>query len=202
MSQPRHLILRLAAACIVLSAPHAFAQERLYLYGTAGGCLVQLDQPLKAEESLRWEGQCAEEFAEGEGTLSVLAGTAVVRSTSGAMVRGRLPGTAPAPLPATPAQAGPVLVDFALASASLDDQARQILTEAGARIKDESVVYKVLGHADASGTPKSNARLSRQRADAVRAFLIASGVPADRLLAEGRAERDAVGRRVSLEAQP
>lgn len=46
--------------------------------------------------------------------------------------------------------------------------------------------FTVIGHTDAVGTKEANQHLSQLRANAVRDYLIARGVPAERLRAEGR----------------
>jgi len=47
---------------------------------------------------------------------------------------------------------------------------------------------RVEGHTDSMGDDAANLRISQQRADAVRSFLISMGVPADRLEAVGYGE--------------
>ena len=54
-----------------------------------------------------------------------------------------------------------------------------------ARKLGKNVRLQILGHASAEGPPALNLRLSRQRAEAVRAALIARGLPADALEAVG-----------------
>lgn len=48
----------------------------------------------------------------------------------------------------------------------------------------------VIGHTDSVGASAGNDALSRKRADAVRERLIASGIPAEKVEATGRGERD------------
>ena len=48
----------------------------------------------------------------------------------------------------------------------------------------------VIGHTDRVGSLQSNDELSKKRADSIRELLIQSGVPADKLEAVGRGERD------------
>lgn len=48
------------------------------------------------------------------------------------------------------------------------------------------------GHTDRIGTPAYNDRLSARRADAVKAFLVEQGLPADHVYAEGKGEADPV----------
>ena len=48
------------------------------------------------------------------------------------------------------------------------------------------------GYTDATGSRQVNERLSLRRAEAVRAFLVSAGVPADRLTARGYGPADPV----------
>src|SRR5262249_13197274 len=68
------------------------------------------------------------------------------------------------------------------------------------------------GHTDSTGAPDWNARLSLLRAQAVRAYLVAAGIDAERLICEGRGALDplapnttaagrARNRRVEIKAQ-
>jgi OOP family OmpA-OmpF porin len=45
---------------------------------------------------------------------------------------------------------------------------------------------RITGHTDRTGSPELNRKLSRQRASSVKAYLVAKGVPADKIVAEGR----------------
>jgi outer membrane protein OmpA-like peptidoglycan-associated protein len=51
-------------------------------------------------------------------------------------------------------------------------------------LADPRLRVRVAGHADASGSRASNLDLSKQRASAVLDYLVAAGVPADRVTAE------------------
>jgi outer membrane protein OmpA-like peptidoglycan-associated protein len=73
-----------------------------------------------------------------------------------------------------------------LTAASQADMLR-IRSEIGQRAAAEIMV---IGHTDRVGDSKSNDALSKQRAVAMRAVLIEAGIPADRLEAVGRGERD------------
>jgi outer membrane protein OmpA-like peptidoglycan-associated protein len=91
-------------------------------------------------------------------------------------------GAAPAPAPVAapvpaPAPARTFLVFFDWDRADLTDRARQIIAEAAqtsARVQTTRI--EVAGHADRSGTPQYNQRLSQRRADAVAAELVRQGV--------------------------
>ena len=48
----------------------------------------------------------------------------------------------------------------------------------------------VIGHTDTVGDPEGNDRLSAQRADTVKGFLVGIGIPAERIRTAGRGERE------------
>ncbi len=83
------------------------------------------------------------------------------------------PVVAPAPAPAAaPAVARTYLVFFDFDRADLTDRARQIIGEAASNSQSVgSTRIEVSGHADRSGTPQYNQRLSERRAAAVAAEL-------------------------------
>ncbi|ROR29844.1 OmpA family protein [Inmirania thermothiophila] len=56
---------------------------------------------------------------------------------------------------------------------------------------DRTVIH-VVGHTDSTGPEGYNQALSERRAEAVASFLVAQGVPAERILTEGRGEREPV----------
>lgn len=53
-------------------------------------------------------------------------------------------------------------------------------------------VVHVIGHSDRIGNRQGNLRLSTQRAEAVRGYLVEHGVPADRITAVGRGDVEPV----------
>jgi outer membrane protein OmpA-like peptidoglycan-associated protein len=55
----------------------------------------------------------------------------------------------------------------------------------GFLIRNPSIRIEVAGHTDAHGHPKANVTLSRERAVAIKKYLIGSGVAADRIIAKG-----------------
>jgi outer membrane protein OmpA-like peptidoglycan-associated protein len=85
---------------------------------------------------------------------------------------------APAPAPAAaPAPARTYLVFFDFNRADLTDRARQIISEAANNSRGAGTTrIEVAGHADRSGTPQYNQRLSERRAEAVAAELERRGV--------------------------
>jgi outer membrane protein OmpA-like peptidoglycan-associated protein/outer membrane protein W len=87
------------------------------------------------------------------------------------------PVVAPAPA-AAPAPARTFLVFFDWNRADLTDRARQIIGEAANNSRTTGTTrIEVSGHADRSGTPQYNQRLSERRAQAVAAELERRGVP-------------------------
>jgi OOP family OmpA-OmpF porin len=83
---------------------------------------------------------------------------------------------APAPA-AAPAPARTYLVFFDFDRADLTDRARQIIAEAAQAVNSTGTTrIEVAGHADRSGTPQYNQRLSQRRAEAVAAELSRRGI--------------------------
>jgi outer membrane protein OmpA-like peptidoglycan-associated protein len=75
---------------------------------------------------------------------------------------------------------------FKTGSAAITPQSAAVLDKvADALVSNLGVRAEVGGHTDNVGNPKSNQRLSEKRADAVRAYLIKKGVPADQLTSVG-----------------
>ncbi|MFC0384105.1 OmpA family protein [Muricoccus vinaceus] len=86
------------------------------------------------------------------------------------------PMVAPAPA-AAPAPARTYLVFFDFDRADLTDRARQIIAEAAQAVNTTGTTrIEVAGHADRSGTPQYNQRLSQRRAEAVASELAQRGV--------------------------
>ncbi|HTT10822.1 MAG TPA: OmpA family protein [Burkholderiaceae bacterium] len=78
-------------------------------------------------------------------------------------------------------------VNFASGSAEIPPDAKPVLVKAALVIKGlaPTVRLEIAGHTDSTGTAEANMLLSRQRAQAVADFLVASGVPRERLSATG-----------------
>ena len=69
----------------------------------------------------------------------------------------------------------------------LSDEGRVALDELAARLVERPVeIVHVIGHSDRIGTPTAIHRVSSERANAVRDYLIERGVPEDRITAVGR----------------
>ena len=113
----------------------------------------------------------------------------------GAVLAGQ---AAPAPMAATPGRTFSFTADalFAFdggAVADLKAEGRQQIQRLAGELQGKDVQrVEVVGHADRLGAPDYNLRLSRQRAQSVRAVLVQAGVPADRIEASGRGESEPV----------
>lgn len=108
------------------------------------------------------------------------------------------PAPAPAPAPAA-APAKPEVMTlsadalFAIGKADLKPNARQGLDELVSRLGQmnfESI--KIVGHTDPTGAAAANDRLSVRRADAVKRYLVAKGVAANKIKTEGQGSRKPV----------
>ncbi len=71
--------------------------------------------------------------------------------------------------------------------ARLDQLASELVAE-----KDRIAHIEVVGYTDRLGSDAYNQALSQRRADSVRQYLVADGVPADSIAAEGRGKSDAI----------
>jgi outer membrane protein OmpA-like peptidoglycan-associated protein len=101
---------------------------------------------------------------------------------------------APAPRPA-----GPGMIDLALQfefdSDRLSPQDQATLHELAIAMRSPELAgrrFLIEGHTDNKGNPAYNLRLSRQRAQAVRALLVAQRVAPDRLRAEGKGSAEPI----------
>jgi outer membrane protein OmpA-like peptidoglycan-associated protein len=75
---------------------------------------------------------------------------------------------------------------FALGSHQLKPAARASLDEFAAKLKDMDYdVIKITGHTDPTGKAAMNDKLSRQRAESVKRYLVSRGIDADRIETEG-----------------
>lgn len=100
-----------------------------------------------------------------------------------------------APPPPPPAAAEekpePFLVFFDFDRSDITPESAQVIAQAASRAKQEgAVAIQVIGHADRSGPPAYNDRLSLRRANAVKAELEAQGISGSTITVEGRGESD------------
>ncbi|WP_376093207.1 OmpA family protein [Roseomonas sp. CCTCC AB2023176] len=99
------------------------------------------------------------------------------------------PVAAPAGPAVSPAVARTYLVFFDWDRADLTDRARQIVAEAANASRTANVTrIEVAGHADRSGTPQYNQRLSQRRAEVVAAELARNGVARQNIVVQAFGE--------------
>jgi outer membrane protein OmpA-like peptidoglycan-associated protein len=115
---------------------------------------------------------------------------------------------APPPPPSPPPAPAPgqrlVLrgVHFDFNRANIRPDARPILDEAASILaQNPAVIVDVNGYCDAIGSVAYNLRLSRRRADAVRAYLENKGIPPGRLIAHGYGKTDFVATNATAEGR-
>ena len=108
-----------------------------------------------------------------------------------------VPAAAAAPAPAPAAAAAPSAEKVTFEADTFFDFDKFTLKPAG-KAKLEDLVSKLAGtdievvvatgHTDSVGTEAYNQKLSMRRANAVKAFLVSKGIPADRVFTEGKGE--------------
>jgi outer membrane protein OmpA-like peptidoglycan-associated protein len=112
------------------------------------------------------------------------------------------PPPAPEPPPPPPPPPAPapkpeerVTVNFTPGSARLSNIAKAKLDEVALKMKqDPTLRAQVLGYTDASGNAAANQRISEQRAQAVKNYLVSRhGIDPSRITTEGRGSQDSTG---------
>jgi outer membrane protein OmpA-like peptidoglycan-associated protein len=79
-------------------------------------------------------------------------------------------------------------VSFQSGSAILTPDSEGKLSQFATALKDPALArkrFEIAGHTDASGSPEKNLRLSQERAEAVKTYLVSHGVEASRIEAKG-----------------
>ena len=82
-------------------------------------------------------------------------------------------------------------IPFEINSSSLRPDAKAQLEQLEAALQKDSLAiyrFQIAGHTDASGSAEYNRRLSRDRAETVRRFLVTRGIDPDRLEVVGNGE--------------
>ena len=80
-------------------------------------------------------------------------------------------------------------IQFATNSSELDENAQLILSNFASYLSENKLIeFKIIGHTDDVGDNSQNLKLSSDRAEAVKNFLISEGVNASRITSEGKGE--------------
>ncbi|MBL6453911.1 OmpA family protein [Belnapia sp. T6] len=84
-------------------------------------------------------------------------------------------------------------ITFRTNSADLDISAAPVLTQLrDALVADPALRLRLIGHTDSTGSAATNLPLSQRRAESVRQWLVAAGIPAERLSSEGRGPNEPI----------
>jgi outer membrane protein OmpA-like peptidoglycan-associated protein len=88
----------------------------------------------------------------------------------------------------TGGESRPYSVFFTERSAALEPSAKEVIASAATAAKAASGQIRVLGYTDSVGSPADDVALSRRRAKRVSDELVADGVPAERIVQQGRGQ--------------
>ncbi|MEH6694585.1 MAG: OmpA family protein [Hyphomonas sp.] len=92
-------------------------------------------------------------------------------------------------------------IEFALASAEIDPSSNDLLQSVADAAATCPGTLRIEGHTDSMGSANANELLGDARAEAVREALIARGIRADRLIAEGFGARRPIGDNTTAEGR-
>ncbi len=80
-------------------------------------------------------------------------------------------------------------IQFDFDKSTIKPESYSALDKVAAELNSNEFYYIIVkGHADAIGTDEYNAKLSKERAESVRAYLVAKGVPAEKIITRGFGE--------------
>jgi OmpA-OmpF porin, OOP family len=123
-----------------------------------------------------------------------LTSVAVLEALDPTAVRARSLRIGATGRPAVPPRASAsLLITFDTNSSELTSAARRQLDIVASALRNDRLVeyrFTVEGHADPRGHADSNLKLSQDRAESVKRYLMAQGIAEDRLVAEGRGDRE------------
>jgi outer membrane protein OmpA-like peptidoglycan-associated protein len=205
-------------ALLALAPPEAAAQS-----GTPGTQeMIQALRPQGANRNLVVRPRPPEGGVSAAGSAAGPAAAASSVATVVPAAAAPAPAPTPAPVaapaaPAAPAGPAPSLslaIEFDSNSARVRPESGPLLGNLVAALQSPELKgtrFVIEGHTDARGNPATNQRLSQERADEVRLYLVALGVHPARLRAVGKGSSEpavpqdpaaAANRRVRLVTQP
>jgi outer membrane protein OmpA-like peptidoglycan-associated protein len=168
--------------------PHRFAFALLALV-MGGECLAAEPDTRSMIEALRLPAAAAATQAVNR-NLVVVAREMTV-ATDGPSITSAVPAAPTAAAPPPPSLS--LALAFAANSAQLRPESGQVLGQLVAALLSPELRqqrFLIEGHADGRGAAAANQRLSLERAEEVRQYLVALGVPAGRLRTAGRGALD------------
>ena len=177
-------------------APQAPIDGTSWGYSTGGGINARITDQLLVGAFLRYN-RLDQRATGSNGTRDdVQYLTGGLSLTYNAVPAPPPPAPAPKPVAQAPAPAPPVKKKIVLRGVSFDfdksnirADARPVLDEAIATLKQEgSIAIVAEGHTDSKGTDEYNQALSLRRAKSVRDYLVAGGISASRITVEGYGE--------------
>jgi outer membrane protein OmpA-like peptidoglycan-associated protein len=132
--------------------------------------------------------------ASGAPTGTTAPGAAPSGAAAPGAATGKAPGSGVTPAPSAPAAQEEIL-HFTSGSARVSNIAKAKLDEVALKLKqDPTLVAEIIGHADRSGSAAANDRLSEQRAQAAKAYLVSRhGIDGARISTSGRGSSEATG---------
>ena len=187
----KHIALILSAAfALGMGMTSAFAQSNGYVQAPVSGVTV------KDPFGLCWRtGYWTPAMATMECDPDLMPKTAEPAPAPAPMV------APPAPQPAPPAARMPVTEKVTLSADTLFGFDKAVIRPEG-KLKLDDLVDKLkavdvetiiaIGYTDRIGSKAYNLKLSERRAEAVKAYLVSKGVPAGRILANGKGKENPV----------